>query len=116
MAARPRLEEDADAAWWQQTLPTRTQFFCVRSWPTVIFPCRRSAVAATKPAAKAIEPCRAGVFLECSGLYERSSGRVFFKDHRKVNNGLHRLFHVLAAYPFEPRMEGVLAGKDVGAG
>ena len=115
MAARPRLEEDADAGWWQQTLPTRTKFLREEladrdfSLPAECCRCHQAGGQSDRA-------CRAGVFLECSGLYERSSGRVFFKDHRKVNNGLHRLFHVLAAYPFEPRMEGVLAGKDVGAG
>src|SRR6478752_4342150 len=37
-------------------------------------------------------------------------------DHREMHDGLHGLFHVLSADPFEPRVKRVLAGKDVGAG
>src|SRR6476661_10666459 len=37
-------------------------------------------------------------------------------DHREMDDGLHGFFHVLHAHPFLPRMEGVLAGKNVGAG
>ena len=33
-----------------------------------------------------------------------------------MDDGLHGLFHVLPAHPFQPRMEGVLAGEDIGAG
>ena len=33
-----------------------------------------------------------------------------------MHDGLHGLFHVLPADPFEARVERVLAGKDVGAG
>ena len=40
----------------------------------------------------------------------------FFPDHRQVHDGLHGLFHILPADPFQPRMEGVFAGEDVGAG
>jgi hypothetical protein len=45
-----------------------------------------------------------------------NSLRPFFPDHGQVHNRLRRLFHVLAADPFEPRMKGVFAGEDVGAG
>ena|SRR5579863_3825204 len=40
----------------------------------------------------------------------------FFPDRREMDDGLHRLFHVLHAHPFQPRMEGVFAGEDIGAG
>src|SRR4029450_9579774 len=42
--------------------------------------------------------------------------RPFFPDHRQVHNRLRRLFHVLAADPFQARVERVFAGEDVGAG
>src|SRR5450631_4281241 len=40
----------------------------------------------------------------------------FLPDHREMHDGLHRLFHVLNADPFQPGVEGVFAGEDVGAG
>src|ERR1700730_3266011 len=39
-----------------------------------------------------------------------------FPDRGEVDDGVNTLFHVLPAYPFQPRMERVLAGEDVGAG
>src|SRR4051794_38542046 len=39
-----------------------------------------------------------------------------FPNHREVDDGLYRFFHVLAAHPFEPGMKCVLAGEYVGAG
>src|SRR5471032_1238315 len=42
----------------------------------------------------------------------RRSGPLF-PDHREMDDGLHGLFHVLPADPFQPRVERVLAGEDV---
>ena len=42
--------------------------------------------------------------------------RPFFPDRGEMDDGLHRLFHVLTADPFQAGVESVLAGKDVGAG
>src|ERR1700716_3970817 len=42
--------------------------------------------------------------------------RPFFPDHREMDDGLHGLFHVLHADPFQPRMERVFPGENIGAG
>src|SRR6476661_3461131 len=41
---------------------------------------------------------------------------ALFPDHGQMDDGLHGLFHVLHADPFRARVNGVLAGEDVGAG
>src|SRR5205085_11038534 len=37
-------------------------------------------------------------------------------DHGEMDDGLNSLFHILHAYPFQPRMERVLPRENVGAG
>jgi len=39
---------------------------------------------------------------------------LLFPDHREMDDGLHGLFHILPAYPFQTRMKGVLASENVG--
>src|SRR5450631_395172 len=55
-----------------------------------------------------------------SRIVEASGGtdslRPLFPDHGEMHDGLRGLFHVLHADPFQPRMERVLAGENIGAG
>src|SRR5437867_13454329 len=39
-----------------------------------------------------------------------------FPDHGEMDDGLDGPFHILPAYPFQPRMKRVLAGENIGAG
>ena len=71
-----------------------------------------------RDAALAVSACPAYL---CMGLFSKFWVRAahlgpLLKDHRQMHDGLHGLFHVLHAHPFQPRMERVLAGEDVGAG
>src|ERR1700682_2836304 len=55
-----------------------------------------------------------------SRILEASGGtdslRPLFPDHGEMHDGLHGLFHVLHADSFQPRLERVLAGENIGTG
>ena len=46
----------------------------------------------------------------------RAGLRAFFPDHCQMHDGANGGLHILDADPFQPRVEGVFPGEDVGAG